>query len=171
LAKAGQVGNPLYVVPNLGSGRINNPDLYQVSYWAKQKECAISETFGEFRRWNKDTFRGKPNLPGSTYAIATASVPENFEFFEMDDVKNLNKLKLKPSRVVTRNQEETQAWARFIFENSKTNGISWWSIYWPEWQSLGLWNIEQLKIEEIEILSIKNPDVIQAANTINKILS
>ena len=37
-SKIGQVGHPLYVVPNLGTGRINNPDLYQVSYWAKQKE-------------------------------------------------------------------------------------------------------------------------------------
>lgn len=170
-SKIGQVGHPLYVVPNLGTGRINNPDLYQVSYWAKQKECAISETFGGFRKWNKNTFKGKPNLPNSTYAIATASVPDDFEYFDMDDLKNLSVLKLKPSRVVTRNQDETQAWAKSIFENSRTNGISWWSIYWPEWQSLGLWNIEQLTIEDIEILTNKNPEVIQAANTMNKILS
>lgn len=161
-------GHPLYIPASRSSGRVNNPDIYSTSYWSAQPECAVAETYGSQLQWSSGTFAGTPQLPHSNQAIAAIEIPDGARIFNMDNAPNLVKLKLPPSQVITRNNAVTQAWARKIFEFNKFVGIHWWSIFWPEWQSYGVWNLTGVKILGIENLSIAHEAVVESAKVLNK---
>ena len=161
-------GHPLYIPASRSSGRVNNPDIYSTSYWSAQPECAVAETYGSQLQWSSGTFAGTPQLPHSNQAIAAIEIPDGARIFNMDNSPNLVKLKLPPSQVITRNNAVTQAWARKIFEFNKFVGIRWWSIFWPEWQSYGVWNLTGVKILGIENLSIAHEAVVESAKVLNK---
>ena len=161
-------GHPLYIPASRSSGRVNNPDIYSTSYWSAQPECAVAETYGSQLQWSSGTFAGTPQLPHSNQAIAAIEIPDGARIFNMDNSPNLVKLKLPPSQVITRNNAVTQAWARKIFEFNKFVGIHWWSIFWPEWQSYGVWNLTGVKILGIENLSIAHEAVVESAKVLNK---
>lgn len=167
-AKNSEAGHPLFIPASRSTGRINNPDIYQSSYWSAQPECAVAEVFGTSFQWSETTFMGLPQIKNSYQAIATIEISDSVQIFEMDDARNLVKLKVKPSRVVTRNNAVTQAWAKQIFEQHKYIGVSWWSIWWPEWQSLGLWSVKQVKVVDVEALNVEHQAVIGAAETLGK---
>ena len=161
-------GHPLYIPASRATGRVNNPDIYSTSYWSAQPECAVAETYGSQLQWSSGTFAGTPQLPHSNQAIAAIEIPDGARIFNLDNAPNLVKLKLPPSQVITRNNAVTQAWARKIFEFNKFVGIHWWSIFWPEWQSYGVWNLTGVKILGIENLSIAHEAVVESAKVLNK---
>ena len=161
-------GHPLYIPASRSTGRINNPDIYAPSYWSAQPECAVAETYGSQMQWSPGTFAGTPQLPHTNHAIAAIEIPDDARIFNMDNAPNLVKLKLSPSQVVSRDNTVTQAWARKIFEMGKYAGISWWSIFWPEWQSYGVWNLTGVEILSIENLSIAHKAVLESAKVLNK---
>lgn len=167
-AKKSEPGHPLFIPVSRGTGRINNPDIYQSSYWSAQPECAVAEVFGSSAEWNSSTFLGLPQVRESHQALVTVEFPESINLFDMDDSKNLTKLKLRPSRVVTRNNQVTQAWARRIYDENKYDGVSWWSIWWPDWQSVGLWSLKSVKLIDIEELHVNHHAVNSAADVLNK---
>lgn len=161
-------GHPLFIPAKRSTGRINNPDIYSPSYWSAQPECAVAEVYGGQMYWSPGTFLGGPQLPKTHQGIAAIEIPNDARIFNMDDAPNLVKLKLRPSQVVTRDSAVTQAWARKIFETNKFVGISWWSIFWPEWQSYGLWSLTGAQVLSIEKLSIGHPAVLESAEVLNK---
>lgn len=161
-------GHPLYIPASRSTGRINNPDIYTPSYWSAQPECAVAETYGNQMQWSSGTFAGTPQLPKAHQGITAIEIPDDAQMFNMDNAPNLVKLKLNPSQVVTRNNAVTQAWARKIFELGKYAGISWWSIFWPEWQSYGVWSLTGVKILSVEKLSIGHAAVLKSAEVLNK---
>ena len=161
-------GHPLYIPASRSTGRINNPDIYSPSYWSAQPECAVAETYGNQMLWSSGTFAGTPQLPHANHAIATIEITDNARIFNMDNAPNLVKLRLRPSQVVTRDNAVTQDWARKIFELGTYAGISWWSIFWPEWMSCGVWNLTGVKILSIENLSIGHAAVLKSAEVLNK---
>ncbi len=167
-AKKSDPGHALFISESRSTGRINNPDIYQSSYWSAQPECAVAEVYGSSAVWSPATFFGLPQMRDSYQAIATIEIPDVLQLFTMDDARNLLKLKLRASRVVTRNNETTQAWARKIYNEGSYAGITWWSIWWPEWQSLGLWNIQQARVVKVERLDVDHEAVIAAADVLNK---
>jgi len=161
-------GHPLFIPVSRSTGRINNPDIYTSSYWSAQPECAVAEVYSSQMQWTPGTFLANPHMPKTFQAIAAINVPDETLIFNMDSAPNLVRLKLRPSRVVTRDSAVTQAWARKIFELRKYAGISWWSVLWPEWQSYGLWNLSGVEVLSVEKLSTSHPAVLKSAEVLNK---
>jgi hypothetical protein len=155
-------GGALFVPPGSRNGRIDNPDLYRVFYVASVPQAAIAETFGRFPIWRAETFLNGRGFP---YALATIESPDAFELFDMNDIDALRSIGInRPTDVVTRDREVTQAWARTIFERGGYCGVVWWSFYDPAWQIAGIWSQDLLRlVREPEVLDVGLPVVAESA--------
>ena len=158
-------GGALYR-PGIGGGRIDNPDLYAVLYLGDSAAGAVAEAFGRFPEWTAAMLHGSPSLPGSIRALARYRLPDEVRLCDLDDPKRLTALLLKPSDVVSRDYLRTRAWSRRVYAQGDWAGIRWWSYYDSRWASVGLWAIEQLVLEEVKILSLDHPAILDAARTI-----
>jgi hypothetical protein len=158
-------GGSLYVPPQ-GGGRIDNPELYAVLYLSDSPAGAIAETFGRFPEWTPTILEGNPSLPGSARAIARYRLAEGAPVCDLDDPQELLALGLRPSDVVTRDYARSRAWARRIYEPRAWLGVRWWSYYDSKWASFGLWDIRQLRIEDVNLLRLEDPAFVEASRTI-----
>lgn len=147
-------GSALYV-PRQGAGRFDNPKEYAILYASNTAEGAIAEAFGRFPRWTSTMLAGIPTLTGSRHALAVFKVDETLEFCDLDDPKTLLEWGLRPSDVVNREYQTTQATALRIFLSSRYQGLSWWSYYHPVWNSVGIWRrAEMSKWTGIQLLTV-----------------
>jgi len=138
-AKDGEPGHPLYIPTPQGNGRWDNPDLYQIRYFALSAEAAVGETFASFPTW-KPIMLNFPQLPGSERVIGTFQIDENEQpLLDLDDAANLADRNIRPTSVVRRNRPATQEIARRIFEEQKWAGIQWWSFHRPHWPLVAIW--------------------------------
>jgi hypothetical protein len=158
-AGLGEPGHPLYVRTPQGSGRVDNPEHYQVLYASDSFAGAIAEAFGNFTTWTVELLQGPPSLPGSMRALATYAMGGK-PILDLDDPAVLHERRLKPSAVVTRDRAVTQAWALEIFRERRWSGSRWWSYYKPEWGSCGVWNHEGLEVQAVVPL-LKRADLVR----------
>jgi hypothetical protein len=112
----------------------------------------------------------RPKFPGSVRALVTYELPDDVPIFDLDDVRSLEQLGLRPSEVVTRDRAVTQRWALAIYEQQRWAGVRWWSYYDPKWYSYALWDITGLvpRMDAIRPLTIDDPAVIEAAETLRR---
>jgi RES domain len=103
-------GGALYV-PSQGAGRLDNPEVYKVLYLGDSPAGVVAEVFGRRYHSEPGMFRGLPMLPGSAHALATYEVPDHYAICDLDDPHQLIEVELRPSRVIARDYEVTQAWA------------------------------------------------------------
>ncbi|MBN8892264.1 MAG: DUF2783 domain-containing protein [Rhodospirillales bacterium] len=89
---------------------------------------------------------------------------------DLDDADRLASLGLRPPRVVTRDREVTQAWARELFEGGQYAGVRWWSYYNPDWGSVGLWDSAALHVTDVVTLTVDHPAFVAAAAEIIRII-
>ncbi|HVS45202.1 MAG TPA: RES domain-containing protein, partial [Verrucomicrobiae bacterium] len=128
---------------------------------------AIAETFGRFPEWTADRF---VHQNGSPFALQAYRV-DDARVTSLDDARTLVRENLRPSRVVTRDRKVTQAWSLRIFERHDADGIAWWSYYNPDWLSLGLWNIRDLKLlGDPETLTVVDARVREASRVLRRII-
>jgi hypothetical protein len=153
-------------IPLQGGGRLDNPHLYSVFYLSDAAAGAVAEAFGRFPEWNVHMLAGSPSLPGSVRAIARFHLVDDAKLCDLDDPTRLSTLNLRPSQVVSRDYVRTRDWAKAIFGVREWIGVRWWSYYDPRWASLGLWDIEGLKLIDIQRLHLSNPAVEEASQTI-----
>ncbi|MFA5890122.1 MAG: RES domain-containing protein [Actinomycetota bacterium] len=165
-ARAGRAGHPLHVPRNAqGSGRVDNPDVYGVLYASTAPEGAIAEAFGHLATWSDSMLR-RPG--GGVRALAMYRLT-NDRILDLDDPAQLLARALRPSRVVTRDREVTQAWARAIYSEDRWAGVSWWSRYDARWTSVAVWAIETLHASRrVAPLSLTDPTVGRAAAALNR---
>lgn len=169
-ANAGQPGHPLYVPVSTGANRIDTPDVYDTLYLGDHPLCAVAEAFGWAPRWNGGLLRGTPALPGSDRALVSYHLDDKTALCDLDDAGRLVDLGLRPSRVVTRNRNTTQAWARKLFDTGEFAGVRWWSYYDPDWGSVALWDTAALTIADVSVLSADHPAFVAAAAEIVRII-
>jgi len=167
-AKKGEPGHPLYFPPNQGMARVDNSNHYAVGYLATSGSCAVSESFGYLSTWDAMMLRPIKTLPESRWAIVAYTLKKESVIFDMDDAANLLKLKIRPSRVVTRDRAVTQSWALKVFKSSASAGVSWWSFYNPDWSCVGLWDLPKLKVKGVEELTLENSWVEEASRATNR---
>jgi RES domain len=160
-----QPGGALYVPPQ-GGGRLDNPHVYSVFYLSDAPAGAVAEAFGRFSEWNVHILAGSPSLPGSVRAIARFRLEDDVRVCDLDDPTRLSALDLRPSQVVSRDYVRTRSWAKAIFDRREWFGIRWWSYYDPQWTSFGLWDIERLKLIDIQSLRLTGPAVEEASRMI-----
>jgi hypothetical protein len=153
-------------MPPQGGGRLDNPELYSVLYLSNAASGAIAEAFGRFPEWSPAMLAGSPALPGSARAIATYRLANDTPLCDLDDPTELSSLGLRPSDVVSRNYGRTRAWARRIYEQRLWAGIRWWSYYDPRWVSAGLWDLSRLALEDVRLLRLNDPALVEASRTI-----
>lgn len=169
-AANGVPGHPLYVPASTGTNRIDNPDSYDTLYLGDGPVCAVAEAFGWAPRWNAGLLRGSPSLPGSIRALVRYELGDDAHVCDLDDTGRLTDLGLRPSRVVTRDRDVTQAWARELYDVGQFAGVRWWSYYNPDWGSIGLWNTTALSVTDIVELTVDHPAFVGAAVEIIRII-
>ncbi|MCC9145203.1 MULTISPECIES: RES family NAD+ phosphorylase [unclassified Arthrobacter] len=161
---ASENGHPLFVWPDQGNGRVDDPTRdYLVLYVGSHPEAAVAEALGRFPIWKPavlDVPRAAP--AGSRKALVKyVGTPR---LLDLDDPGVLLDLGLRPSQIVTREYAVTQQWSRTIFETNQHDGVSWWSFYGSQWASIGLWDWTSLSVEgDPEILTLDHPAVEAAA--------
>jgi hypothetical protein len=165
-APARQPGGALYIPPQTGGGRLDNPDLYSVLYLGNSPAGAIAEAFGRFPEWSPAILRGSPSLTGSLRALARYELDPHEPLCDLDEPRQLVRLRLRPSDVVSRDYARTRAWARRIFESEAWAGVSWWSYYDPRWTSVGLWKTDRLSLAAVRELRLEDTDLLDAARII-----
>jgi RES domain len=158
-------GGPLYLPPQ-GAGRIDNAGTYSVLYLSDAAAGAIAEAFGRFPEWTDAILEGNPSLPGSVRAIARYRLAEDAPVCNLDDPEQLVALGLRPSDIVSRDYARSREWARRMYAQGRWSGVRWWSYYDPAWSSFGLWDTEQLSLDEVTLLRLDHPALIEAGRTI-----
>jgi len=158
-------GGAVYVPPQ-GGGRLDNPGIYAILYLSDAPAGAIAEAFGRFPEWNAGVLEGTPSLLGSARAMARFHLPDDAPICNLDDPALLQTLALRPSDIVSRDYTRSRAWARRIYEQGKWFGVRWWSYYDSQWASFGLWNMSRLRLEEVKLLRLDEPALLDASRTI-----
>lgn len=157
--------------PAGGKSRADAPDgSYRCLYAAASAEAAIAEAFGRFDTWDRALFEADPAtplLPGSRFALASYELPDDVALRNLDDARTLLDEGLRPSQVVTRNRDVTQGWALRIHARGGFAGVSWWSYYDANWQSIAIWESASLRLAEPpRAISVTDAAVESAAATI-----
>ena len=166
-AADGRPGHPLFVPSTQGAGRADSPGAYTVLYLSDAPAGAAAEAFGAIPLWTETMFE-KPALLNGRRALAAYELRDEAPVLDLDDAKALQRLGLRPSDVVTRDREVTQAWALQAFKNKRWIGVRWWSYYDPRWYSYGLWDRRQLTVTGVEPLSLDHPAVVEAATVLRR---
>lgn len=164
-AKSGESGHALFVFGGTKAGRVDNEE-YDTLYVADSAAGAIAETFASHQVWTPGLLGERPYLPGSQMAIST--LEGNPTVVNLNDPANLVDLSLRPSRVVTRNRQITQAWAQGVYERGGVDGVSWWSYHDPDWASLGLWDWSGLTLLTSTVLVPAYPPLVEARSMLNR---
>ncbi len=108
-----------------------------------------------------------PAIPEARYKLAALDLPDGIDVADLDDPRVLVSLRTRPTAVMSRDRNATQALARRIFERRGTDGIRWWST-WPEHRPLmALWR-DEAKVDHVEDLALDHDAVIAAAGVLAK---
>jgi hypothetical protein len=143
-----------------GAGRVDNPEHYLVLYGSDAPAGAVAEAFGNFSTWSPALFEGPPALAGSARALAQYRL--DLDVLDLDEPRHLVARELRPSGVITRRRDVTQAWALSIFREGLWAGVRWWGFHNPDWGSYGLWDLGHVTVEAVEPLKVDHPAVTEA---------
>lgn len=177
-ATPGHAGHATYLPQVQGGGRLDNPGHYTVRYFAESAAGAVGERFGELSRWVPGMF-AQPTRGAveRRLALATFDVPRDLRILDLDDAAVLLERGLRPTQVVRRNHDVTQAWALRIHEERTSarsrrprwDGVRWWSWYRPEWPILGVWEGD-VALVDVERLDLGHVAVREAASLLARVL-
>lgn len=167
-ARRGAAGHPLYVPPVQGAGRLDNPEHYLTLYASDAPAGAVAEAFGNLAFWSEELFLGRPSIPKSTTVLATYEL-KDAAVLDLDDAEALLSRTLKPSDVITRDRTVTQRWALDVYRERRWAGVRWWSYHDPRWGSFGVWAVDRLRVEEIEVLTRDHPAVLEAGSVLARL--
>ncbi len=165
-ARKGEAGHPLYVHPDQGKGRWDNPSWYLAFYLAQEPTSAVGEVFAHISVWRKEMF-AFPQIPGADRALGVYQLADDLPYVDLDDAQTLVERKMRPSQVVERNRPYSQGKALEIYQEKKWNGIRWWSFHRPQWRVWCLWDIDP-ECEAVQSLDVTHVAVRDAANTLAK---
>lgn len=146
--------------PQGGTGRFDNPEMYRRLYCSRTPEAAVGERLGIFARWRPQHLReGRLRL-----SLATFDVPDA-PLADLDVVQTLvlNQID-RVTRIVTPDRAVTQPIAARIFELSLYAGLAWWSVYYPDWSNVMLWNANGASLAvDPEPLTIGHRAIVEAS--------
>lgn len=161
-------GGVLYVPPQTGLGRIDNPNDYEAFYLGSHAAGVCAEVFyrGKFRiQWNDEMLAPLPNR--SRRVLAWYELADDTAICDLNNVDELLTRGLQPADILTRDYSKTQQWALDIFRENRYAGISWWSYCDARWTTYGLWDRTVIKRHGIEELSLAHPAITEAANVLD----
>jgi hypothetical protein len=166
-AEPGEPGHPLYVHPDQGKSRWDNPHLYLAMYVASSPAGAIGESFASRSHWETGMLPF-PLVPGSVRSLGVYRFDEETHpLLDLDDPAELSRRGLRPTDVVKRNRPRTQDIAATIFHEGRWAGLSWWSMHRPQWTLHVLWNLDGLDVHGVETIP-GHVGLIEAAELLGK---
>ena len=149
-ASPGDPGHPLYVHPDQGRGRWDNPGAYRAVYAAGSPSGAIGEAFAGLSTWSA-AMLPFPSVAGSVRTLGLYGFDEEAHaLLDLDDARMLLERSLRPTDVVIRNRPRTQGIARAVHAEGTWAGMSWWSMHRPQWTLYVIWLPDVLRIERVE---------------------
>ena len=150
-----------------GGGRHDNPDLYGCLYLAEHRAGGVVEWLARFRNHSLEpSFLHQRGLP---LAVAALEPPDDIELIDLDDPVELAREGLRPSRVATRDRQETQPQARGLFsDHPGASGLRWWSTFEASWINVTLFDraIPSLRVRDVRVLTLEDPSVVEAAHVL-----
>jgi hypothetical protein len=147
-----------------GDGRHDHPDVYGCLYLSASALSTLVEQLARFR--------GQRLLPsllrrrGLPLALADLELDAEAALIDLDDPAVLDRERLRPSLVATRDRSTTQAQALALFERHATAaGLRWWSTFEASWINVTLFDraAPRLRVRAVRPLIIDDPLVAEAA--------
>jgi hypothetical protein len=165
-AKPRDPGGPLFFPRSFqGVGRHDNPARYGCLYASEAASAATAEVLAGFRGTSLDD--AILELRGLGLAIATLELDDDAELIDLDEPRVLQRERLRPSGVATRDRAITQAYSERLFEaHPDVVGLRWWSTLEASWINVTLFDraTAALTAGAPERLSTDHPAVTEAAD-------
>jgi hypothetical protein len=167
-AQPSEPGGALFFARSLqGAGRHDNPARYGCLYLGTESASAVAESLARFRGSalsDAMLVRG-----GLRLALARLDLPDDAEFIDLDEPRVLQRERLRPSRVATRDRAITQAYSELLFDaHPEAVGLRWWSTLESSWINVTLFDRATAALEAgaPERLSTDHPAVTEAAEAL-----
>lgn len=164
-AKPSEPDSPFWIPRSLqGEGRHDNPDLFGCLYLSEHEVSPVVEQLARFR--GTELTPSMLRRRGLPLAVAELELPDAAVLLDLDDPKVLQKERLRPSAVATRQRTITQPQARALFErHADAAGLRWWSPFEALWMNVTLFDraVSRLRLGAVRPLTMKDPMVIEAA--------
>ena len=133
-----------------GDGRHDNPDTYGCLYLADRPLACIAEQLA--------AFRGQRLMPsmllrrGLSLALADIELSDDATLVDLDDPRTLQRERLRPSRVATRDRSVTQPQALELYKrHPDAAGLRWWSRWEALWANVTLFDRKALSSIKAEL--------------------
>lgn len=156
---------PLWFPRSLqGDGRHDNPDLFGCLYVSERAVSTVVEQLGRFRGGRLTaSFLRRRGLP---LALVELRLADSARLLDLDDPAVLQRARLRPSQVATRQRDTTQPQARVLHErDADAAGLRWWSTYEALWMNVTLFDraASKLRVTAVRRLALDDPAVAEAA--------
>ena len=148
-----------------GEGRHDNPEAYGCLYLADRPLSCIVEQLAAFRgqRLTASILRRR----GLPLALAEIELDERAVLLDLDDPAILERERLRPSRVATRQRAVTQPQALRLFrQQPDAAGLRWWSTWEALWMNVTLFDraASALRLVGVHQLTFESPALREAAD-------
>ncbi len=161
-------GGVLYIPPQAGPGRINNPEDYEALYVGGSPAGVCAEVFyrGRYRiSWTDEMLTPLPN--GSRRVLAWYEIPDDAPICDLNDPNELLARNLRPAEIVTRDYSVIRQWALRIFRENQYAGVSWWSYCDARWATYGLWERSIVQQWGFDELNLSHRAMVEAAGVLD----
>jgi hypothetical protein len=147
-----------------GEGRHDNPEAYGCLYLADRPVACVAEQLAPFR--------GQRLIPsilrrrGLPLALAQIDLDDRSVLLNLDDPVTLQRERLRPSRVATRDRAVTQPQALALFrKHPALAGLLWWSCWEALWTNVTLFDRARpaLRVMDVHELMMDDASVREAA--------
>jgi RES domain-containing protein len=148
-----------------GEGRHDNPDAYGCLYLADRPASCVAEQLAAFRgqRLTASMLRRR----GLPLALADIELRDGATLVDLDDPRTLQRERLRPSRVATRDRSVTQPQAlRLYTQHPDATGLRWWSRWEALWANVTLFDraAPALRLVSVGELTLDDPALLEAAD-------
>lgn len=147
-----------------GVGRHDNPRRYGCLYGSLHPASGVAEILAQFRGEPlREAMLSVGHVP---LALAQLELPDEAELIDLDEPRVLQRERLRPSEVATRDRDATQAYAERLYDSRPgTAGLRWWSTLESSWINVTLFDRAEPAAgpEKPEPLGLEHPAVTEAA--------
>ena len=150
--------------PFQGDGRHDNPDTFGCLYLADRALSCVVEQLAAFR--GQRLLASMLTRRGLPLALARLELPDEASLIDLDDPSVLQRERLRPSRVATRDRSVTQPQALSLHRRyPKAAGLRWWSIWEAQWVNVTLFEraVPSLRVGDVDALTMSHPVTREAA--------
>lgn len=138
-------GGPLFVHrARQGAGRHDVPELSGAWHLSQSPVAAVAETL-QYLRGHTITADDFARVGGMRKALAAVDLADRALPIDLDDPRELERRRWRPSRIATLHRPTTQAVARTMFVTGAV-GFSWWSGLEASWINVTLFHERALPL-------------------------